>query len=187
MTRADIEGDELVVGVDAALVLDEVVGLHQLSDIVVVGTDPQQQRVGADGVGAGLGEVADRQRVLVGPRRLQRQLFEERQVLIRQLEQPDIGRDPEHPFEDGQKEGHDATASGPPTNADSGAERHSRRHLGKSPIELEDEHQHQDWRHPTTRPTRLSDRPVSLNAGSERSQPPRRPGRRPSPGNRRRA
>ena len=41
--------------------------VRQLADVVVVGGDARQQRVGADRLGGPLGQVADHQRVVVGP------------------------------------------------------------------------------------------------------------------------
>ena len=66
---ADDLGLELVVDVLAAgLVLDERERVRELADVVVVGRDAGEERVGADRLGGALGEVADHQRVVVGAR-----------------------------------------------------------------------------------------------------------------------
>ena len=72
-------GVELVVDVLAArLVLDERERVRELADVVVVGRDARQQRVGADRLGGALGQVADHERVVVRAGRLHQQPPEER-------------------------------------------------------------------------------------------------------------
>ena len=92
---------ELVVDVLAAgLVLDERERVRELADIVVIGGDAGDQRVGADRLGGALGEVADHQRVVVGPGRLDEQPAKQRLRRVRQLQQLEDGQDPEHRPED---------------------------------------------------------------------------------------
>ena len=61
-------GGEFVVAVGAAggLVLDEVEGLGELADIVIVSADAAEQAVGADGVAGGFGEDADGEGMMEG-------------------------------------------------------------------------------------------------------------------------
>ena len=94
---APILGLELVVDVLAAgLVLDERERVRELADVVVVGRDAGQQRVGADRLGGALGEVADHQRVVVRPGRLDEQPAQQRLRRVGQLQQLEHGQDPEH-------------------------------------------------------------------------------------------
>ena len=90
-------GLELVVDVLAAgLVLDERERVRELADVVVVGRDAGHQRIGADRLGRALGEVADHQRVVVRPGRLDQQAAQQRLRRVGQLEQLEDGQDPEH-------------------------------------------------------------------------------------------
>ena len=58
--RGARRGLELVVRVAAArLVLDEVFRLLDLADVVIVGTDPREQSVGADRIARRFGEIGD--------------------------------------------------------------------------------------------------------------------------------
>ena len=89
-------GIELVVDVLAAgLVLDERERVRELADVVVVGRDAGDERVGADRLGRALGQVADHQRVVVRARRLDEQPAQQRLRRVRQLEQLEDGEDPE--------------------------------------------------------------------------------------------
>ena len=49
------------VGLPGRLVLDERERVRQLADVVVVGRDPDHQRIGAHGLGGPFREVADHQ------------------------------------------------------------------------------------------------------------------------------
>ena len=85
---ADSLRRQLVVDVLAAgLVLDEGERVGQLADVVVVGGDAREQRVGADRLGRPLGQVADHQRVVVRAGRLEQQPAQQRLGRIGQLEQ----------------------------------------------------------------------------------------------------
>ncbi len=79
----------------AGLVLDERAGVRQLADVVVVGGHAGQQRVGADRLRGPLGQVADHQRVVVGPRRLEEEPPQERLRRVGQLQELEDGEDPE--------------------------------------------------------------------------------------------
>ena len=88
---------ELVVDVVAAgLVLDVRERVGQLADVVVVGGDAGEQRVGADRLGGPLGQVGDHDRVVVGAGRLDQQAAQQRLRRVRQLEQLEHRQDPEH-------------------------------------------------------------------------------------------
>ena len=94
-------GRQLVVQVLAAgLVLDERERVGQLADVVVVGRDAGQERIGADRLGGALGEVADHQRVVVRARRLEQQPAQQRLRRVGQLEQLERGGDAEEVAED---------------------------------------------------------------------------------------
>ena len=54
----------------AGLVLDERERVVELADVVVVGRDAGDERVGTDGFRGSLGEIADHERVVVRARRL---------------------------------------------------------------------------------------------------------------------
>ena len=77
--------------------------VRELADVVVVGRDAGDQRVGADRLGRALGEVPDHQRVVVRARRLDEQAPQQRLRRIRQLEQLEDGQDPEHRAQDGER------------------------------------------------------------------------------------
>ena len=82
--------------VGAALVLNEVFGLRELADVVVVAAHAGEQRVGTDRLGGSLRQVGHRQRVLERPRRLDRQPLEQGQIGVGELEQSDVGDRPGH-------------------------------------------------------------------------------------------
>ena len=81
--------------VAAGLVLDERLRVGQLADVVVVGRDAGDQRIGADRLGGPLGEVADHERVVVRARRLDQQPAQEWLRRVGQLEQLEDRQDPE--------------------------------------------------------------------------------------------
>ena len=63
-----VVGLELVVDVlRAGLVLDEPEWVGELADVVVVGRDTRDERVGTDRFGRPFREVADHQRVVIRP------------------------------------------------------------------------------------------------------------------------
>src|SRR5579862_5587736 len=96
-------GIELVVDVLAAgLVLDERGRVRQLADVVVVGRDAGDQRIGADRLGRALGQVPDHQRVVVRARRLDEQPPEQGLGRVCQLEQLEHREQPEDVPEDGE-------------------------------------------------------------------------------------
>ena len=59
--------------VAATLVLDERERVRELADVVVVGRDAGDQRIGADRLRGALGQVADHQRVVIGAGSLDQQ------------------------------------------------------------------------------------------------------------------
>ena len=82
---------ERVVKIAAArLVLDKVLRPGQLADIVVVRADARQHRVGPDRAAGRLGQIGDRDRVGVGPRRLEAQPLQQWPVQIAPLEQRQV-------------------------------------------------------------------------------------------------
>ena len=102
---------ELVVRIGAGLVLDEGERVPHLADVVVISADARDQRVRADDLGGPLGEVRHQQRVVIGARRAQQQLPEQRMVGIAELPQLENGRDAENVTQDGHSgEGQEARA-----------------------------------------------------------------------------
>ena len=77
----------VVVRVLAHLILLEVVGPLELADVVVVCAHSHEQRVRADGLCGGLGDVGDDDRVVIGARRLDHQPAQKRLIGIGQLQQ----------------------------------------------------------------------------------------------------
>ncbi len=85
---ADVRIEGLVGGALAGPeVLDEVLGLNRLAEVVVVGADAREQRVGADRGGRGLGEVRHGARVLPAPRGLGGHLLEQGLLEVGEVEQ----------------------------------------------------------------------------------------------------
>ena len=74
--------------------------VRQLADVVVVRRHAGDERVGADRLGGPLREVADHQRVVVRPRRLDEEPAQERLRRVGQLEELEDGQDPEQVAED---------------------------------------------------------------------------------------
>ena len=112
----------------ADLVLDEVVRLEHLADVVEIGPDADEQGVGADPLGGGLGDRADGDRVVVRARGAADQLLEQRVGDVAQLEQADPGDDPERGLDERQaaaqeEAGHQAPAGSPEAVAGDQAER----------------------------------------------------------------
>ena len=106
---ADVAGDDPRAGlgrqvvvdvVRAGLVLDEGQRVLHLADVVVVGGDAGEQRVGADRLGRALGEVADHDAVVIRARRLEQQAAQQPVRWVGQLEHLEHGHDPEHVAED---------------------------------------------------------------------------------------
>ena len=90
--RGRLLGRQQVVDVLAGLVLDERLRVVQLADVVVVGGDARDERVGVDGLGRLLREVADHQRVVVRAGRLHEQAPEQGLLRVGELEQLVRGR-----------------------------------------------------------------------------------------------
>ena len=72
------------------LVLDEELRADELADVVVVGADAGEQRVGPDLASAGVGERARHDRVVVRARSPVHQLAQQRCSRIAQLEEADV-------------------------------------------------------------------------------------------------
>jgi hypothetical protein len=87
-----------------ALVLDEVIGLEHLADVMVIGRDAAEQRVHPDRLGGRLGQRPDDDAVVVGSGGFHRQAPQQRVVEVRQLQEPDVGDDVEHRFQERQEE-----------------------------------------------------------------------------------
>ncbi len=86
-------GGQDVVNVSrAGLVLRIVLGLPELPDVVVQGGDAAKNRVGADGVRAGLRQRPDHHAVVERPGRLPHQAGEERVAGAGQFHQADVAR-----------------------------------------------------------------------------------------------
>ena len=75
------------------LVLDEVLWSRDLADVVVVGADASEQRVGADGPTGRLGEIRDGDRMCVRARRLETEPLHQRTIQIGPFEQGQIRLD----------------------------------------------------------------------------------------------
>jgi len=91
---------QLFLGITAAhLIFDKILRLFQLADIVIIGAHPGQQGVSTDRLGSRLGEISDREGVVIGPGSLQRELAQQRMVEIRKFQQGHIGRKMKYPLE----------------------------------------------------------------------------------------
>ncbi len=96
-------GAQLVVDVrPTGLVLDEGQRVLHLADVVVVGRHAGEQRVGTDRLRRPLGEVADHDRVVVGPRRLEEQAAQQPVGRVGELQHLEDGEDPEHVAQHGE-------------------------------------------------------------------------------------
>ena len=88
-------------------------GLASLPDVVVVGGDAHQQRVGADGLGGAFGEVAHHERVVVRAGGLEEQPAQQRLRRVGQLEQLERGGEAEEVAQHGERaDGHDGRSDG---------------------------------------------------------------------------
>ena len=76
-------------------VFGEIVGLHELADVVEIRAHPAHCGVGPDGLGRGLGEIRHHQAVVIRPRRLDGQALEQRVVQVAQLQPGDVRGDAE--------------------------------------------------------------------------------------------
>ena len=94
--RARLGRQVVVDVVGAGLVLDEGQRVLHLADVVVVGRDPRQQRVGADRLGGALGEIADHDAVVIRPRRLEQEAPQQPIRRVGELQHLEHGHDPEH-------------------------------------------------------------------------------------------
>ena len=78
---------EVVVGIDpAGHVLGEIFRLHHFSDVVEVGADAANGRIGPDRLGAGFGEVGHGETVMVGAGRFEGHALEQRVIEVGGLE-----------------------------------------------------------------------------------------------------
>jgi len=98
-------------------VLGEIIGFHQLADIVEVRTDAAKSGVGADCFGGRLGEVRDHKAMMIGAGRLDGHPAQERMIQVGRFKPGNVGCDLEDLFEERQgaayKHGsHDAVADG---------------------------------------------------------------------------
>ena len=74
-------------------VFREVIGLHELADVVKIGTHPAHRGVGADRLGGRFGEVGDDEAVVVGAGRFDGHALEQRVIQVGQLQPGDIRGD----------------------------------------------------------------------------------------------
>ncbi len=97
--------------VAARLVLDEPERVVELADVVVVGRGSREQRVGPDRFRGSLGEIADHQRVVIGPGRLGQEPPQDGLRRVGELEQLEHGQDAEEVAEGGEgADGKDGSA-----------------------------------------------------------------------------
>mgnify|MGYP006956034211 CR=1 FL=1 len=89
---------ELVVGVDASLVLGEEHGVGHLADVVIQGSRTHQETVGVDAVGYLCGKVSHRDGVLEGAWGYLAQIAQDALVGVRQLEERHVGDEAEEFF-----------------------------------------------------------------------------------------
>lgn len=83
------------------LVLGEILGLHQFADVMVIGADPHQKRVRADGIRRGPRQVTEDQAVMVRARRFESEAFQQGlRERIRKLQQAEIRQFTEKRFKD---------------------------------------------------------------------------------------
>ena len=121
-------GGEFVVavGVAGGLVFDEVLGLAEFADVVVVGADAAEEAVGADGVAGGFGHDADGEGVVEGAGGFLGEASEEGLVGVAEFQEGHGGGDVEDAFdggEDGQGEHGDGDAgAGAPEAVDAETE-----------------------------------------------------------------
>ena len=95
---------ELVVDILAAgLILDECQRVRKLADVVVIGCDTSDERVGADGLRGPFRQVPDHERVVVGAWGFDEQAAQERLRWIGQFQELEDGQDPEHGAEDSER------------------------------------------------------------------------------------
>ena len=87
------------VGDGVRLVLDEGPRPLEFADVVVVGGDANQQRIGADHLSRALGEIADHDAVVIRAGRFHQQAAQQRLGGIGQLEQLHGGENPEQATE----------------------------------------------------------------------------------------
>ena len=99
------------------LVLDEVLRLEHLADVVEVAADAGQQRIGADGLGARLGQGRHGHAVRVGAGGAADQFLQERMRAVAQFQQADIGDDGEAAFDERQDAADHESRPGCPTPA----------------------------------------------------------------------
>ena len=74
---ADRGFDEVMFIKELVLVFNEVFRFLEFSDIVVIGADARQQRIGADAFGSSLCEIADDERMVIRARSFDLEFFEE--------------------------------------------------------------------------------------------------------------
>src|SRR5215471_1625276 len=85
------------------LVLDEVGGANHLSYVVIITSYAGEQGVGSYGLSGSFGEEPHHNRMMIGAGGALSQLPEQRQIEVRELEEFDVSRYAERPFENGQQ------------------------------------------------------------------------------------
>src|SRR4030042_342170 len=100
--EAGHRGREMVMFVfHAPYILNEVKGLFQLPDVVVISADSGQQRIGGNRFGPCLHQASDNDAMVVGARRLEDEVLEKGMLQISQLKQFNIGSIAEKAFNHG--------------------------------------------------------------------------------------
>ena len=150
-------------GLAGADVLDEEGRRDQLADVVVVGADADEQRIGADAVGGALGHVPHEDRVLERAGGLVLEAPEQRVVELRELHQLNARDDAERPAEqdecaDGDQRGEHAADRGDAADPEQ---------IDEAPIGVEQPEQPHRGRAPRPRTRR---RPRGSAAGGRRAR-----------------
>ena len=97
------EGREELVDIDGALLVFRVeLGVVHLADVVVEGRGAAKEAVGADRLGAGFGEIAEDEAMLVGAGHFHGKSSEELAARIHVLHEGHVGEDAEERLEGGQ-------------------------------------------------------------------------------------
>ena len=102
--RARARAEDVVRVAPLRLVFDEILWSRDLADVVVVGADTSEQRVGADGATGRLGEIRHGDRVCVGARRLEAQALQQRTIQIGPFEQREVRLDARECFDHRQQQ-----------------------------------------------------------------------------------
>ena len=100
--RAHRRQQRLVAILLPSLVLDEVSRLEHLADVVKVRPDANQQSVGTDRFGGGLGDGRDVDRMVVRPGSTSHQFLQQRMSDVAEFQQAEVRLHVEESFDEGQ-------------------------------------------------------------------------------------